>query len=80
VVDHEGLDRVAEARGRLLKGWHRPQLQGEIAEVDHEVVRAAALAAIGVDHLIFVTNGPWQSGGDLDVVLEAVAPVASIAA
>jgi alkanesulfonate monooxygenase SsuD/methylene tetrahydromethanopterin reductase-like flavin-dependent oxidoreductase (luciferase family) len=42
--------------------------------------RAAALAAIGVDHLIFVTNGPWQPGGDLDVVLEAVAPVASIAA
>lgn len=42
--------------------------------------RAAALADIGVDHLIFLTNGPWRSGGDLDVVLDAVEPVASIAA
>ncbi len=42
--------------------------------------RAATLADIGVDHLIFVTNGPWQPGGELDVVLDAVDPIASIAA
>jgi hypothetical protein len=36
------------------------------------------LANIGVNHLIFVTNGPWP-GGELDVVLEAIEPVASIA-
>jgi len=42
--------------------------------------RAAALADIGVDHLIFVSTEPWRSGGELDVVLDAVEPVASIAA
>jgi alkanesulfonate monooxygenase SsuD/methylene tetrahydromethanopterin reductase-like flavin-dependent oxidoreductase (luciferase family) len=42
--------------------------------------RAAALADIGVDHLIFVTNGPWRSGGELDIVLDAVDPIAGIAA
>ncbi len=42
--------------------------------------RAAALADIGVDHLIFASNGPWRAGGELDVVLDAVDPIASIAA
>jgi alkanesulfonate monooxygenase SsuD/methylene tetrahydromethanopterin reductase-like flavin-dependent oxidoreductase (luciferase family) len=34
--------------------------------------RAGALAEIGVDHLVFVTTGPWLTGGDLDVLLDAV--------
>jgi alkanesulfonate monooxygenase SsuD/methylene tetrahydromethanopterin reductase-like flavin-dependent oxidoreductase (luciferase family) len=42
--------------------------------------RAAALEELGVDHLVFVTNVPWQAGGDLDVVLGAVEPVRRIAA
>jgi alkanesulfonate monooxygenase SsuD/methylene tetrahydromethanopterin reductase-like flavin-dependent oxidoreductase (luciferase family) len=42
--------------------------------------RAAGLAELGVDHLVFVTNGPWQAGGDLDVVLDAVEPISRIAA
>jgi alkanesulfonate monooxygenase SsuD/methylene tetrahydromethanopterin reductase-like flavin-dependent oxidoreductase (luciferase family) len=44
------------------------------------VDRAATLAGIGVDHLIFVTSGPWRSGGDLDTLLDAVEPMTGIAA
>ena len=40
--------------------------------------RCADLSGIGVDHLVLVTNGPWRTGADLDVVLEAVAPLAAV--
>ena len=39
------------------------------------VERARGLATLGVDHLVFVTTGPWQRGSDLDVVLDAVEPL-----
>ena len=39
------------------------------------VERARGLATLGVDHLVFVTTGPWQRGRDLDVVLDAVEPL-----
>jgi len=42
--------------------------------------RAATLSDIGVDHLIFASNGAWRPGGELDVVLDAVDQIASIAA
>jgi len=41
--------------------------------------RCGDLAAIGVDHVVLLTTGPWRSGGDLDVVLDAVHPVAQLA-
>jgi F420-dependent oxidoreductase-like protein len=44
------------------------------------VDRCADLSRHGVDHVVLVTNGPWAEGGDLDVVLDAVAPVHAIAA
>ncbi|HEX8803554.1 MAG TPA: LLM class flavin-dependent oxidoreductase [Acidimicrobiales bacterium] len=40
--------------------------------------RAAGLAELGVDHIVLVTTGPWLPGGDLDVVLDAVAPVHAV--
>jgi F420-dependent oxidoreductase-like protein len=40
--------------------------------------RAAGLAELGVDHLVLVTTGPWQAGGELDVVLDAVEPLHAI--
>jgi alkanesulfonate monooxygenase SsuD/methylene tetrahydromethanopterin reductase-like flavin-dependent oxidoreductase (luciferase family) len=39
------------------------------------VDRCAGLAAAGVDHVVLLTTGPWRSGGDLDVVLDAVDPL-----
>jgi F420-dependent oxidoreductase-like protein len=39
--------------------------------VDQLAARAESLRAQGVDHLVFITTGPWQAGGDLDVVLRA---------
>jgi alkanesulfonate monooxygenase SsuD/methylene tetrahydromethanopterin reductase-like flavin-dependent oxidoreductase (luciferase family) len=33
--------------------------------------RCATLAARGIDHVVFLTTGPWQRGGDLDVILAA---------
>jgi alkanesulfonate monooxygenase SsuD/methylene tetrahydromethanopterin reductase-like flavin-dependent oxidoreductase (luciferase family) len=41
--------------------------------------RAGALAEIGVDHLVFVTTGPWLTGGDLDTLLDAVDPIHMLA-
>jgi alkanesulfonate monooxygenase SsuD/methylene tetrahydromethanopterin reductase-like flavin-dependent oxidoreductase (luciferase family) len=41
--------------------------------------RCATLAPLGVDHVVLVTAGPWQRGGDLDVVLDAVGPVHQVA-
>jgi hypothetical protein len=38
----------------------------QLADRGHELARR------GVDHLVFVTTGPWRAGGDLDVVLDAV--------
>ena len=46
---------------RVAPGETPPQL-GE---------RCEALAARGIDHVIFLTTGPWHRGGDLDVVLAA---------
>jgi hypothetical protein len=43
------------------------------------VDRCTGLTRIGVDHLVLVTTGPWQHGGDLDVVLEAVDPIREVA-
>lgn len=40
--------------------------------------RCADLARLGVDHVVLVTTSPWHTGGDLDVVLVAVGPVAQI--
>jgi F420-dependent oxidoreductase-like protein len=45
----------------------------QLADRGHELARR------GVDHLVFVTTGPWRAGGDLDVVLDAVEPVRMIA-
>ena len=71
-------DRVGRDRADIEVTLSSRVAQGESA---HGLAdRAAALAEIGVDHLIFVTTGPWRSGGDLDVLLAAVEPVASIAA
>jgi alkanesulfonate monooxygenase SsuD/methylene tetrahydromethanopterin reductase-like flavin-dependent oxidoreductase (luciferase family) len=50
---------------------------GETA--DQFADRCADLARGGVDHLVLVTTGPWQAGGDLDVVLDAVAAVHAVA-
>jgi alkanesulfonate monooxygenase SsuD/methylene tetrahydromethanopterin reductase-like flavin-dependent oxidoreductase (luciferase family) len=41
--------------------------------------RCADLAAIGVDHVVLVTTGPWRAGGDLDVVVDAVEPLRDVA-
>ncbi len=41
--------------------------------------RCGDLARTGIDHLVLVTNGPWRSGGDLDIVLEAVEPLQAVA-
>lgn len=41
--------------------------------------RAADLADLGVDHLVFVTTGPWQTGSDIDVLLDAAEPLHTIA-
>lgn len=41
--------------------------------------RAAALGDLGVDHLVFVTTGPWQTGRDLDVLFDAAEPLHAIA-
>jgi F420-dependent oxidoreductase-like protein len=38
--------------------------------------RCAGLADLGVDHVVLLTTGPWHHGGDLDVALAAVEPLA----
>jgi F420-dependent oxidoreductase-like protein len=43
------------------------------------VDRCAALAPRGIDHVVLVTAGPWQHGGDLDVALASVAPLRAVA-
>jgi hypothetical protein len=48
--------------------------------VDQFVDRCADLSRRGVDHLVLITNGPWAGGGELDVVLDAVAPIHAIVA
>ncbi|HEY8525037.1 MAG TPA: LLM class flavin-dependent oxidoreductase [Acidimicrobiales bacterium] len=76
------LARACEAAGRdpaavevtLSTRLADGETPGRFAE------RAAGLAGLGVDHLVLVTSGPWRSGGDLDVALEAVGPLAGIAA
>jgi alkanesulfonate monooxygenase SsuD/methylene tetrahydromethanopterin reductase-like flavin-dependent oxidoreductase (luciferase family) len=37
-------------------------------------------AALGVDHVIVLTTGPWEHGGDLDVALASVDPLRDVAA
>jgi alkanesulfonate monooxygenase SsuD/methylene tetrahydromethanopterin reductase-like flavin-dependent oxidoreductase (luciferase family) len=39
--------------------------------------RCHGLRALGVDHLVFITSGPWQSP-ELDVILAATGPVRAI--
>jgi alkanesulfonate monooxygenase SsuD/methylene tetrahydromethanopterin reductase-like flavin-dependent oxidoreductase (luciferase family) len=78
----EVLDRACDEAGRERRDIE-VTLSTRVADgesVSGIANRAAALADIGVDHLIFVTNGPWRSGGELDVLLDAVEPIASIAA
>lgn len=41
--------------------------------------RAAELADLGVDHLVFVTTGQWQTGGDIGVLVDAAEPLHGIA-
>jgi F420-dependent oxidoreductase-like protein len=40
--------------------------------------RCTDLAALGIDHLVLITNGPWRNGADLDTVLEAAEPIAAV--
>jgi F420-dependent oxidoreductase-like protein len=40
--------------------------------------RCADLADIGIDHVVLVTTGPWQTGTDLDVVVDAARPIRRI--
>jgi len=40
--------------------------------------RCVHLARLGVDHVVLVTTGPWQAGGDLDVAADAARPVGQI--
>ncbi len=40
--------------------------------------RCAQLAEVGIDHVVLVTTGPWQTGGDLDVVLDTARPIGQI--
>jgi alkanesulfonate monooxygenase SsuD/methylene tetrahydromethanopterin reductase-like flavin-dependent oxidoreductase (luciferase family) len=74
------LDRACDAIGRD-RGDIEVTLssrvgQGETAEEFAE--RCGRLAAIGIDHVVLVTTGPWRVGGDLDVVLEAARAVGRI--
>ncbi len=46
--------------------------------LDQFVDRAGALAEQGVQHLVLITTGPWQ-GDELDTVLAAAEPLASVA-
>jgi alkanesulfonate monooxygenase SsuD/methylene tetrahydromethanopterin reductase-like flavin-dependent oxidoreductase (luciferase family) len=46
--------------------------------VEQFVARCHAYRAEGVDHLVLITTGPWERGSDLDVVLEAAAPLRAI--
>jgi alkanesulfonate monooxygenase SsuD/methylene tetrahydromethanopterin reductase-like flavin-dependent oxidoreductase (luciferase family) len=39
--------------------------------------RCGQLAELGIDHVVLITTGPWQAGGDLDVV-DAARPVGQI--
>jgi alkanesulfonate monooxygenase SsuD/methylene tetrahydromethanopterin reductase-like flavin-dependent oxidoreductase (luciferase family) len=41
--------------------------------------RCVDLARRDIDHLVLVTTGPWQAGGDLDVVLSAVEAIHAVA-
>ena len=41
-------------------------------DVEQFTRRCADLAALGVDHVVLVTTGPWRRGGELDVALAAV--------
>jgi alkanesulfonate monooxygenase SsuD/methylene tetrahydromethanopterin reductase-like flavin-dependent oxidoreductase (luciferase family) len=50
--------------------------QGETAEQFAQ--RCAGLAALGVDHVVLVTTGPWHEGRDLDVALDAVNPLSEL--
>jgi alkanesulfonate monooxygenase SsuD/methylene tetrahydromethanopterin reductase-like flavin-dependent oxidoreductase (luciferase family) len=50
--------------------------EGETAEEFTQ--RCAGLAALGVDHVVLVTTGPWRDGGDLDVALDAVNPLSEL--
>ena len=40
--------------------------------------RCAAWRERGVDHIVLVTTGPWQPGGELDVALDAVGPLRTL--
>jgi F420-dependent oxidoreductase-like protein len=74
------LDQACQAIGRnpdqievTLSSRLAP---GETAKQFTE--RCVGLAALGIDHVVLVTNGPWLDGGDLDIVLEAAEPVAAV--
>lgn len=51
---------------------------GEGEAVEQFTQRCAGLAALGIDHTVLVTAGTWRHGGDLDVALEAVEPLAEL--
>ena len=46
--------------------------------VDSFAERCGELAGLGVDHVVLLTTGPWHRGGDLDVALDAVEPLAQL--
>ena len=61
-----------------LTNYSWPGGPAQIATHLSDVARRADDAGIDtlwVDHLVFVTTGPWQRGRDLDVVLDAVEPL-----
>jgi hypothetical protein len=51
---------------------------GEGETLEQFTRRCAGLGALGVDHTVLVTTGPWRHGGDLDVALDAVKPLAEL--
>jgi alkanesulfonate monooxygenase SsuD/methylene tetrahydromethanopterin reductase-like flavin-dependent oxidoreductase (luciferase family) len=68
-IDRDPDDIEITLSSRLAAG----ETAGQFAD------RCAEMAHRGIDHLVLVTTGPWQAGGDLDVVLDAVEAVRTVA-
>jgi F420-dependent oxidoreductase-like protein len=69
-------DAIGRDRGEIEVTLSSRLAKGETR--DQFIERCGALRAQGVEHVVMLTTGPWQTGGDLDVVLDAVEPLRSV--
>jgi alkanesulfonate monooxygenase SsuD/methylene tetrahydromethanopterin reductase-like flavin-dependent oxidoreductase (luciferase family) len=76
----DALARACDAVGRDVDAIEvtLSSRLGEGETVEQFTRRCAGLGELGIDHVVLVTTGPWRNGGDLDVALDAVKPLAEL--